>query len=94
MTGIFFFTITSIFVIIIVYTIIIFFSIPRERSFSREKLAIFSEGFPLKHLALTVIAHLKRVELLILDSVPANFISRSLGFCRIQFLLPCWNEYL
>ena len=37
MTGIYlFFTITSITVIIIVYTIIIFFSIPRDRSFSRE----------------------------------------------------------
>ena len=42
-------------------------------------------GFSLKQLLSKVIAHLKRVELLMLNSALSNFISRSLFFCRIQF---------
>ena len=62
--------------------------------FPRVTICFLGGFFSKKNLASKVIAHLKRIELLMLNNALSNFISRSLGFCRTQFLLPCSNEYL
>ena len=62
--------------------------------FPRVTICILGGFLSKKNIASKVIAHLKRVELLMLNNALSNFISRSLRFCRIQFLLPRSNEYL
>ena len=69
------------------YILLLFTFLSQENVlFPASNCLVFSEGFSLKHFASKVIAHLKRVELLMLNHALSNFISRSLGFCRIQFL--------
>ena len=59
---------------------------PKRTFFFPRVTIYFLGGFSSKkNLASKVIAHLKRVELLMLNNALSNFISRSLGFVEFSF---------